>query len=112
MSNSDHAPLIVTQANDKTIVQAKSGAIVVVKLPAQLGTGYSWQLADSAVLKPVSQSQSPATSETPVVGGGDLQLFWFVPTKKGTYHLKFRYVQPWIKDQASAKTFAVTIWVK
>lgn len=110
MSAVKQKPIVVTEANDKSTIKANAGAPVVVQLPAQLGTGYGWQVEKSS-LQPVAQSQENAHAEQRA-GGTDLQVFRFAPRKKGTYLLKFRYVRAWTADQPPAKTFSVTLRVR
>jgi predicted secreted protein len=98
--------------NNKTVVVPAKGTLTI-KLPAQLGTGYSWEVSDidkdrlSMAGKPIIE-----TIAKDGVGREDLQVFTFTPSKEGTAVLKLRYARPWEKDAKPLKSFAVTVTIE
>lgn len=109
--DSTGAAITVTETQHDETVQLKIGDRLVVKLPAQMGTGYGWQRAgkDSDVLAFVDSKIIEAPSATP--GGRELQAFTFRARKKGAAALEFHYRRPWEKSVPPEKTFRIKVTV-
>jgi predicted secreted protein len=90
-------------------VHAKIGETFEVRLPAQLGTGFSWSL-DKAdpTLRPVG---SPALGSAATPGQAQDQVFAFRAAKSGAFKLHFTYEQPWKGGQKNARSQDVTVVV-
>src|SRR6266481_3136239 len=73
----------LTEQDNGATVSARVRTRIVLRLTAQLGTGYSWQIEHiSRGLRLEAQSQESASSEK-VVGGPDVQVFQFRVLQKG-----------------------------
>ena len=94
-------------------IMARKSKMVVIKLPCNAGSGFSWSLSDSAYrpeLEFVKQTYSDVKDGRP--GSTGLQIFVFRTAQKGRKYLNFRYQRPFIKPQdpkASNKQFLVII---
>lgn len=85
--------------------------MIVVKLKATLGSGYSWQLTayDPKVLS-VSMSDV-AADRTALPGRSDIQRFTLHVISKGSTNMKFKYARQWEKDIAAVKELEFMIVV-
>lgn len=96
---------------DGRVIHAARGTTIVVRLEAQLGTGYSWRIRtlakNLAAIEPGAEEH--AGGDTPSTGGPDVQVFRFRVKSRGKSVLRFVYVRPWEKEKPPAKTFQVTI---
>jgi inhibitor of cysteine peptidase len=106
-------PVILTGAhNGKTIVLDK-GASLIISLESNPSTGYVWQVGnnDNAILKLVGQ---PAFHPGPhhLIGEPGHLSFTFEAIATGSDSIELRYLRPWEKGVAPAKTFGVIVMVK
>lgn len=75
-----------------------------IKLPAVLGTGFSWSLKDSAYDQHLSLDTTyVVTDPSGQEGAKELQVFQFTGHTKGTTTLHFTYARPWKKDDEANK---------
>jgi len=104
--------LTVSDADNGTRVEVRSGEILAVRLSAQLGTGYAWKVV--AAGKNVEQKGEPQqmAGEGQKPGAPDYQVFKFKAVEKGESELKLQYAEGWKKDAKPHREFAVTVVVK
>jgi inhibitor of cysteine peptidase len=105
--------VVVTEAAKETTITLSSGDRLIVRLPAQLGTGYSWGL----VGKPASGlvrliEDHIETSPQAAPGTVEIQVFTFEAIGSGSGELKLVYRQPWDSEQAPVRTYALQITVR
>ena len=102
----------VTDADNGTRVEIKSGEILAVKLPAQLGTGFAWKVV--AAGKNLEQKGEPRqiANEGQMPGAPNSQIFMFKAADRGEAELKLQYLEGWKKDAKVLKEFSVTVVVK
>jgi predicted secreted protein len=107
------APRIITltEADNNREIKLKKSDILVLKLKAQFGTGYSWQFAagDDKLLKLVNQ-----TVEVPDKSGEsgyETQVFRFKAKQAGKFELELRYVRVWEKEVEPLKKFRLKIQI-
>lgn len=78
---------------------ATVGEKLVISLPSNPTTGYSWQVAspwpDGGL---TLESHAYLAPQTELVGAGGVEEWEIVPLKSGTYYLYFVYLRPWEKD--------------
>jgi predicted secreted protein len=96
-------------------VNLRAGDTVKVSLDVHMGSGSSWQLANtppanleflgSEVAQPPNQNNPPG-----VVGQREVQVFRFKALSKGDVSLEFRKARPWEK-QKPEKSFSVQLAV-
>jgi inhibitor of cysteine peptidase len=94
---------VAEDANGKTIELSK-GQNLVIRLPAQLGTGFSWAVRDTTGVT-THLVQPKVEDGTGVPGGVETQVFVFRPTTAGSGKIELSYQQPWMRDGPPAKTF-------
>ncbi len=90
------------------IVHAPPETTIVVRLDAQLGTGYGWQVAELG--DTLIQIGDPEVEDSDGrAGRSERQVFRFRVRGEGRSTLRMVYVRPWEKDADPAKTFSVVI---
>jgi len=112
--NGNDGKVRVTMKENGTSVTLHPGDILEVALPATLGTGYSWKVANSAanVLKAQGEPAAGAAGSSAQAGQSENQVFLFNTLAKGTGQLELQYLRPWEKDRKPAKTFSLTVKVE
>jgi inhibitor of cysteine peptidase len=92
-------------------VQLRVGDTLRVVLPANVSTGYSWQVAsnDAGVLQPASSQNGQAAPRR--MGAPGQQTLSFTARAPGQDHLTLTYARPWEKGTKPARTYSVTIAV-
>jgi predicted secreted protein len=84
---------------------------LVVRLPAQLGTGFSWAVTNIEGA-PMRLSDSQIEHNDPgLPGGPETQVFHFKPTGSGEGTIDFGYRQPWVTDKSPERRFTVHVVV-
>jgi predicted secreted protein len=101
--------VVLTQGEDGATRTVPLGATFEVRLPAQLGTGYSWSLVPVAGVEQVGE---PVTRDGGTPGGTETQVFTLRATAKGRHGIAFTYGQPFAGGQKAAKTMRYTIVVE
>ncbi len=103
-------PLLTEDDNGKEI-PVKIGETVCVKLRAQLGTGFGWQLEN--IPTQIQQKGKPLQFQEKKGGPGstEFQVFQFTAREAGKADLKLVYKRPWVKDAAPEKSYKVTLSV-
>lgn len=75
-----------------------------IKLPAMLGTGYSWSLKDSAYQQYLSFDSTYTISESSgKEGAQEMQVFQFTGIVKGITYIQFIHSRPWKKEEEPNK---------
>lgn len=102
--------MVITGNRNGQTVNVRVGDEVVIQLPAQMGTGYSWQLRAREAKIAVPQGE-PELKSTPgqAPGAAEQQLFRFKIQAPGSTTVQLQYVRPWEKNQPPRKTFQVTL---
>ncbi|WP_174184738.1 protease inhibitor I42 family protein [Nocardia barduliensis] len=91
------------------------GQRLVVALPANPSTGYSWSIAriDSSVVKQDGAADYEPDSAEPVAPGAGGTAVWnFVGVAAGVTTLQMEYARPWDQGLTPARTFSLTIEVR
>ena|SRR5436853_723550 len=106
----------LTEEHDNKRVTLAEGQLLIIELPSNRTTGFTWDLAESdeTILQQQGDPQYKFDfeGEEPTVGAGGAQVFTFVAKAPGKTRLKLIYHRPWEKGVASAKTFSVRIVVE
>ena len=102
----------VTDADNGTRVEIKSGDVLAVKLAAQLGTGFGWKVITENKNLALKGEPEQVSKNGQVPGGPDYQTFKFKAGEKGETILKLQYVEGWKKQAKPLKEYAITIIVK
>jgi inhibitor of cysteine peptidase len=105
----------LTDADDGKKTTLAVGEYLVISLPGNPTTGYSWKSASPPgdSLKAVGE---PAYAQTPgragMVGVGGTFVFKFKAVKAGKAEVKLAYARPWEKDKPPIKTFSAPVEVE
>jgi len=111
MSNAEKSVVLTDSDNGKTVSLAK-GAVLVLKLTSQPGTGYSWRLAggESGPLRLVGKPETEPASDG-AIGQTQHEIFRFEVESSGTSTLEVEYSRGWEKG-AALKTFRLEVHVR
>jgi predicted secreted protein len=96
----------VSESDDGSTVTVTQNDVLVVRLPAQLGTGFSWGPAELGPMRLLSEKTETKSGTSP--GSAELQVFTLMPAGLGTGRLQFVYRQPWLREKP-ARTFTLDI---
>lgn len=107
--------ITVTEADNNSKIQLKTGDTLILKLKAKPGTGYSWKLSDdfSQYLEQIGKSEyEDIKKKEGKIGSEEYQVFRFQAVEKGLVKLKLDYIRPWEKTKAPEKSFVLTVDIK
>ncbi|MEV6324171.1 protease inhibitor I42 family protein [Nocardia sp. NPDC051787] len=91
------------------------GQRLMVALPSNPSTGYSWSIAevDAAVAKQDGEADFEPDPAVPVApGAGGTSVWSFVGAAAGVTALRMEYTRPWEHGLTPAETFSLTIKVE
>lgn len=103
----------LTTANNGQPVTIHVGGSVVIDLPANPSTGFTWEPAnlDTSILKQIGQAEFNSSSTTPLPGQGGTQTLRFQAIAPGSTNLKLIYHQPFDQTTVPAQTYIVPLTV-
>jgi inhibitor of cysteine peptidase len=104
-AHADSNTVVLIESQNGKTVQLPIGGQLVVRLPAQLGTGFSWAVVSRKgdALRLTQQRTESAGQLRP--GGSEEQVFVFAPQTSGFEQVELAYRRPWEKDQPPARVF-------
>jgi inhibitor of cysteine peptidase len=104
-AHADSNTLVLTETQNGKTVHLPIRGQLVVRLPAQLGTGFSWAVVSRKgdALRLTQQRTESAGQLRP--GGSEEQVFVFAPQARGSEEVELAYRRPWEKDQPPARIF-------
>ena len=109
----DASALTLTDQDNGKAIELASGAMLIVQLPSNPSTGYSWSAqGDTSPLKLVKSNQVEQKQSSQRVGAPGIQVLQFKATGPGTTTLDLAYRRPWEKDVPPAKAFSVKVTVR
>jgi inhibitor of cysteine peptidase len=112
-SSSSICEVIVNDTNNDTQIVLDKNNILIVKLLANPGTGYGWQIVknDRDRLQPLTDSGLPLL-QAEVTGASEIQIFRFVAQNSGTSILELHYLRAWEKNVPPLKTYHLNIEIR
>jgi inhibitor of cysteine peptidase len=115
MSAATEPPKTITitdQQNGKD-VEVPAGGTLVVRLPSNPTTGYSWAVAgDPAPLRFMKTRNLKSNASEPSLGAPGVQELKFGAPATGISKLTLEYRRPWEHGGTPAKTFSVKVNVR
>jgi predicted secreted protein len=98
-------------ADEGRVVSLAAGSEMLVKLEAQLSTGYRWEARSAKGFAAVKDHavESPGTG---IVGGVELQVMKVTALAAGEDEVEFSYLQPFRRNEKPAKSFRVKVVIK
>jgi len=102
------------ETDDGGQVSLDAGQTLVVSLPSNPTTGYSWEVEsiDAAVLSLAGDPEYVSEAEGDVVGAGGTETFRFDAEAPGTVQLTLIYHRPFEEGVDPIDTFSVTVEVR
>jgi inhibitor of cysteine peptidase len=101
----------LTETDNGVAVALTSKSRLMIRLPAQAGTGYSWTPKSASSLLRLVKSYVEAPAHM-LPGGTEHQVFVFRPVASGTDELEIDYRRPWEHGGAPARVFRFTATVQ
>jgi inhibitor of cysteine peptidase len=93
-------------------IDVQKGQVVVISLPANPSTGYSWEREgdQDEILQQLGDTEFKSQSN--LVGASGVQILRYEAKQAGETTLKLVYHRPWEKGVEPEETFSVQIVVK
>jgi predicted secreted protein len=105
-----YSSFIVTETDSGRELKAAIGDRIIVRLGAQLGTGFSWHPENDPA--PQLAFRNSATTEgTGLPGVPQWQEFTYEVREAGSRELVFVYRRPWEKKLPPTRTFSTRVTV-
>ena len=108
-------PVVITATANGSTVQIPKEGLLVVRLPSNGTTGYTWaptQIPKQLKLLSDDYRASPeAAQQPPIAGAGGTQELRFAATKEGRGSLVLTYRPAWDGSGDAAEAFKVTTQV-
>lgn len=107
----------LTIEDNGRIIDLAVGATITLTLKSIPGTGYSWEVVESAAghISRVGEPEPAACPDDEVsgeIGGPSCQVFRFKAEKAGSGSLKLHYKRRWEKAAPPEKTFTVELRIQ
>jgi inhibitor of cysteine peptidase len=100
----------LTEADNGSTIELKSGQALSITLEANPTTGYTWEVVESPdeqVMRQVGKIEFKPESEA--IGAGGVQIIRFEVVNAGQTNLTLIYHRPWETDVEPLKTFALHV---
>ena len=106
--------ILVNEAHNRRSVKLAVGDTLIVALPTNPGTGYSWQVVSKSksVLARVGSITRAKGVKSVRLGARTQKRFFFSAIKPGRTRLRLVYRQPFERTMPNAPKFEVHIWVR
>lgn len=108
--------LTIDESKNGSTVMVKQGETIVIQLPGNPTTGYTWTREGKPNMEnssceslDVKGSYQQKNSGMMMTGAGGVFSFEVTPKQSGSHLLKLVYARPWMKDAAPEKTFSIQI---
>jgi inhibitor of cysteine peptidase len=102
--------LFLEESDNNTHLCLNLGDTLMIKLPSNVTTGYSWTITTPAATLEQLVSDRERAKDAPV-GAGGFQTFRFTAKSAGDATLELKYFRPFEKDKPAAKTYKITVSV-
>jgi inhibitor of cysteine peptidase len=109
---SSSAPKVLGDDDEGTEVSLKTGEQLVIELPSNPTTGFSWMVADSGPLTQAGESEYETDAAPDVVGAAGTETFTFNAEEAGSGTLKLEYRRSWETGVAAEDVWSVTVTVE
>jgi inhibitor of cysteine peptidase len=119
----DEKTVTITDKDKDAKVELAKGDKLLVKLPANPTTGFTWVIASKSekdkgdtlgdILKSAGKPEyEPADKDKKIIGGGGTQTFTFTAQAVGEVEVEMQYKRTFEKDKEPAKTFKFKVIIK
>ena len=108
-------PIVATEKDDGQTLDLAKGQDLMIKLPANPSTGYTWVVLSmpsvvESVGEPAFASKAPEGSA--IAGAGGTMTLTFRAVDAGAGKLDLGYMRPWETDVAPEKSYSLNLSVK
>jgi inhibitor of cysteine peptidase len=106
------AETVLTEVDNGKTVRLGPQQEVLIVLPSNPTTGYSWEIVgqkEDAAVAVVSKEFKTSVDEPLRAGAGGLELFRLRLLKAGRFTVTFVYRRSWEKEQKPERTFCITM---
>jgi inhibitor of cysteine peptidase len=104
-------PVALGEADSGHTVKTRPGRHIVVTLPSNPTTGYTWTVSNLGGLQQIGDARY-TSAETERAGAGGTQTFTFSADDRTAGQLILEYRRPWEEDSAPARTWSVAVSVE
>ena len=103
----------VTEQDNGRGIELAQGGTLIVQLPSNPSTGYSWSVqGDPSPLKLVKSDYTEQSQSTQIVGAPGTQVLQLKAIGPGAATLTLEYRRPWERDVPPAKVFSIKATVR
>lgn len=106
-SSQNKIAVTLTDKDSGTTSQLRVGQTVVIQLPANPTTGYTW-IVKGSVAPLIKSGKTEYVAKSSAIGAGGTQSLTFHAEETGTATITLDYRRPWENDPR-ARTFTVTV---
>lgn len=111
----DIEAIVLDEEDNRGSVELNPGQMLVVSLPSNPTTGYSWEIAgcDEAVVKQVGEAEFAIVDDgdPPPLGRGGMETFRLEAVGSGQTTLTLVYHRPWEKGVEPLEVYSVVVVV-
>lgn len=105
--------LMVTDRDNGREIDLAKDAMLLVQLPSNPSTGYSWSVkGDPSPLKVVKSDYKQPNQSSQKPGAPGTQVLQIKASGPGTATLNLEYRRPWEKDVPPAKVFSIKATIR
>jgi len=109
---SSSEPRVLGSDDDGSEISVKVGEQLVVELPSNPTTGFSWVVADAGPLTQVGEAAYESDAKPGVVGAGGTETLTFDAGEAGSGTLTLEYRRSWEAGLAAEDVWSVTVTVE
>ena len=106
--------MTITEKDNGSTFELRTGDILTLKLESIPGTGYSWYIEknDNKLMELMGEHTHEVPKGTTVVGGMEYEVFRLRALASGTNRLELSYKRIWEKEKKPLRTFLIRVRVK
>jgi len=108
----ENGTLILTRADHNRSAEIRVGERLMVRLPENPSTGYTWAIDETDRRLLALDSTDYAVPTEGFVGARGLRAFTFTARQPGEVALKFKYWRFWEGDASTTEHYAVTVQIR
>jgi len=101
--------ITLTAVQNGERIDTRVGQSVIVRLPANRGTGYGWDVAPNSTPDLALSSRAYVDADDGGAGVGGADLFVFTVRMRGQGNLVLVYRRAWRKREPAVRRFVVTV---
>lgn len=108
----ENGMLILSRADNNRTAEVKTGERIMVRLPANPSTGFSWAIDETSRQLLALDSTAFVEATEAYVGAKGWQTFTFTARQVGEVALKLKYWRFWEGDASVTERYAITLQIR